>query len=47
MRLVRPDTEEYFWCLVQYQNLYEGGVMDSIIGKITDIDDQMPHEEVL
>lgn len=44
VRVMRPDAEEYFWCLVQYQNLYKSSVIDSIIGKITDIDERMPHE---
>ena len=44
VRMMRPDTEEYFWCLVQYQNLYKSSLIDSIIGKITDIDERMPHE---
>ena len=44
VRVMRPDTEEYFWCLVQYQNLYKSSAIDSIIGKITDIDERMPHE---
>lgn len=47
VRLMRPDTDEYFWCMIQYQYLYENGVLDSIIGKITDIDEYMRSEERL
>ena len=46
-RLLRPDTDEYFWCLVQYQYLYEKNVLVSVVGKITDIDEHMRHEDYL
>lgn len=45
IRLMRPDAEEYFWCLVQYQNFYTDKKLDLIIGKITDIDEHMPHDD--
>lgn len=47
VRLMRPDTDDYFWCLAQYQYLYEKEKLSSIIGKITDIDDLMRHEDYL
>lgn len=47
VRLMRPEADEYFWCLAQYQYLYEKGTLVSIIGKITDIDEQMKHEDLL
>ena len=47
VRLMRPNVDEFFWCLVQYQYLYEKGELASIIGKITDIDEQMRHENYL
>lgn len=33
--------------MIQYQYLHENGVLDSIIGKITDIDEYMRSEERL
>lgn len=47
VRMMRPDTDEYFWCLVQYQYLYEKEMLVSVIGKITDIDEHMRSEERL
>lgn len=47
VRLERPDREEYFWCLVQYQYIYKQGVLTSVLGKITDIDERMRHEDYL
>lgn len=47
VRLMRPDRDEHFWCLAQYQYLYERGTLVSIIGKITDIDEQTRHEDLL
>lgn len=47
VRLLRPDTDDYFWSLIQYQYLYERGKFVSVIGKITDIDEYMRKEEHL
>lgn len=47
VRLMRPDVEEYFWCMAQYQYLYEKNALVSVIGKITDIDEHMRHEDYL
>lgn len=47
LRLLRPDSDDYFWCLVQYQYLYEKDRLASVIGKITDIDEHMRHEDYL
>lgn len=47
IRLMRPDGDTCFWCLVQYQYLYEGKHLVSVIGKITDIDEHMRHEDYL
>lgn len=47
VRLMRPDSDDYFWCLVQYEYLYERGILVSVIGKITDIDEHMKHEDYL
>lgn len=47
VRLMRPDRDEHFWCLAQYQYLYERGTLVSVIGKITDIDGQTKHEDLL
>lgn len=47
IRLMRPDTDTYFWCMVQYQYLYEKDTLVSVVGKITDIDERMCSEEQL
>lgn len=47
IRVLRPDRQEFFWCLVQSQYLYEKGKLIAIIGKITDIDEHMRHEDYL
>lgn len=47
VRLLRPDADEYFWGLVQYQYLFEKEMLVSVIGKITDIDERMRSEERL
>lgn len=47
VRLMRPERNVYFWCQAQYQYLYEKGALVSVIGKITDIDEQMRHEDFL
>ncbi len=47
VRLMRPDRDEYFWSLIQYQYLYEKETLVSVIGKITDIDEHIRSEERL
>ncbi len=47
VRLMRPETDDYFWSLVQYQYLYEKKTPISTIGKITDINEHMEHEDYL
>lgn len=47
IRLMRPDSDTYFWCLVQYKYLFERGTPVAVIGKITDIDEHTRNEEQL
>lgn len=47
IRMIRPESETYFWCLVQYKYIYENNTLTTIIGKITDIDEHMRSEEHL
>ena len=47
MRFVRPDSHQYFWCLIRYQYVYKKDKVISIIGKITDIDALKQREEFL
>lgn len=47
VRLVRASDEKYFWCLIRFRCLYEKGEVVSVIGRISDIDEQKHHEEYL
>lgn len=47
IRVLRPDRQEFFWCLVQSQYVFKKGKLTAIIGKITDIDEHMRHEDYL
>lgn len=40
VRLLHPEEDHYFWCLVQCQYLWREGALRSIVGKIVDIDEQ-------
>ncbi len=40
IRLLHPQEDHYFWCLVQCQYLWRAGALRSIVGKIVDIDEQ-------
>ena len=47
VRLLNPEKDEYFWCRIQFRYLTENGRLLSVIGKITDVDEQRRHEEHL
>lgn len=47
VRLMYPDRDNYFWTLIQYRYDYKKGTVSSVVGKITDIEEQKRHEEYL
>ena len=47
LRLLHPTEDRYFWCLAQFRYLFEHDTLVSVVGKITDIDEQKPHEDYL
>ncbi|WP_418667253.1 GGDEF domain-containing protein [Allofournierella sp.] len=47
VRLLQPEEERYFWCLVQVRYAYERGELAAVFGKVTDIDQQKRREERL
>ena len=47
MRLLLPDEDRYFWCMVQARYGYERGELTTVYGKVTDIDKQKRQEERL
>ncbi|NCB93851.1 MAG: GGDEF domain-containing protein [Clostridia bacterium] len=47
LRVMRPDGEKYFWCLMQCQYVYKKDKLKSIIGKLDDIDRKQEEEEHL
>lgn len=47
IRLLHPTEDRYFWCLAQFRYLFEHGTLVSVVGKITDIDEQKLHEDYL
>lgn len=47
VRLMYPDGSNYFWTLIRYRYDYKKGVLSSVVGKITDIEEQKRHEEYL
>ncbi|WP_455617775.1 EAL domain-containing protein [Eisenbergiella sp.] len=47
VRLMYPDRDTYFWTLIQYRYDYKKGAISSVVGKITDIEEQKRHEEYL
>lgn len=47
IRLLHPSENRYFWCLAQFRPVYDNGKLISIVGKITDIDEQKHHEDYL
>lgn len=40
VRLMYPDRDNYFWTLIQYRYDYKKGTVSSVVGKITDIEEQ-------
>lgn len=47
IRLHHPSEDRYFWCLTQFRKVFEKGTLVSVVGKITDIDEQKLHEDYL
>lgn len=47
IRLLHPTEDRYFWCLAQFRYLFEHDTLVSVVGKITDIDEQKLHEDYL
>lgn len=47
VRLARASDEQFFWCLIRFRCLYEKGELVSVIGRISDIDEQKHREEYL
>lgn len=47
VRLLLPDEDRYFWCMVQARYGYERGELTMVYGKVTDIDKQKRQEERL
>ncbi len=47
VRLIHPDTEQYFWCLVRFLYIRKKDALASVVGKIVDIDDLKQREDRL
>ena len=47
IRVMRPDSSEYFWCIVQCKYIYKKNKLTTIIGKLTDIDKSVQNENQL
>ena len=47
IRLLNPESRQYFWCLVRFLYVRTKGVPTSVVGKIVDIDNLKQREDKL
>ena len=47
IRLINPETRQYFWCLVRFLYVRTKGIPTSVVGKIVDIDNLKQREDKL